>query len=148
MIKKLLSLTLLSFFCLSTAFAVVSLNTVQDNEVLTEEASSSLAIHKSIQNDLEAKSSKEKLSKKEQRLLKKLKKYEAKENAGGNRSWIAAMIISFFLGALGIDRFYLGYIGLGVIKLLTLGGLGLWALIDFILIIIKVIKPKNGNYTT
>ena len=41
-----------------------------------------------------------------------------------------ALIISLFFGAWGIDRFYLGQSGLGVAKLLTCGGAGIWALID------------------
>jgi len=57
-----------------------------------------------------------------------------------------AIILSLFLGALGVDRFYLGYTGLGVLKLLTLGGLGVWALIDLIRIITGNLKPKDGNY--
>jgi TM2 domain-containing membrane protein YozV len=57
-----------------------------------------------------------------------------------------AIILSLFLGPLGIDRFYLGYIGLGILKLVTLGGLGVWALIDLILIIVGQVKPKNGEY--
>jgi TM2 domain-containing membrane protein YozV len=50
------------------------------------------------------------------------------------------------LGGLGIHRFYLGYTWQGVVQLLTLGGLGIWVLIDFIRIIIKDLEPKDGSY--
>lgn len=52
-------------------------------------------------------------------------------------SWIAALLVSIFLGSLGIDRFLMGHIGLGILKLITLGGCGIWALIDIILIATK-----------
>ena len=55
-------------------------------------------------------------------------------------------LLSFFLGGLGIDRFYLGYTGLGVLKLFTGGVFGIMWLIDFILIISGNLKPKNGEY--
>lgn len=57
-----------------------------------------------------------------------------------------AALLSFFLGALGIDRFYLGYTGLGVLKLLTGGVFGIMWLIDFIRIVIGNLKPKDGEY--
>lgn len=63
---------------------------------------------------------------------------------GNNK--VVAILLSLFLGGLGIDRFYLGYIGTGVLKLITFGGLGIWALIDLIRIIIGNLKPKDGEY--
>ena len=57
-----------------------------------------------------------------------------------------AIILSIFLGWLGIDRFYLGYTGLGVLKLLTGGVFGIMWLIDFILIIAGSLKTKDGEY--
>ncbi len=53
-----------------------------------------------------------------------------------------ALIISLFGGGLGIDRFYIGDTGLGIAKLLTLGGCGLWSLIDLFLIS-KATRKKN-----
>ena len=64
----------------------------------------------------------------------------------GDKSWIGAVLLCFFLGGLGIHRFYLGYVWQGVVQLLTAGGCGIWALIDFIRILMKTLKPKNGNY--
>ena len=54
------------------------------------------------------------------------------------KSWVVALILSLFLGILGIDRFYMGYIGTGILKLITFGGLGVWYLVDIILIAIKL----------
>ncbi|MEX0702951.1 MAG: TM2 domain-containing protein [Planctomycetales bacterium] len=65
--------------------------------------------------------------------------------AGQQRSFTTALLLSFFLGGIGVDRFYLGYTGLGILKLLTLGGCGIWALIDFILIALGKMKDADGN---
>jgi len=62
-----------------------------------------------------------------------------------NKSYLIACLLSWFLGIFGIDRFYLGYIGTGVGKLFTLGGFGIWALIDFVLIISKKVPDFNGD---
>jgi len=61
------------------------------------------------------------------------------------KNFLTALLLSIFVGSLGIDRFYLGYIGLGILKLLTLGGCGVWWLIDLILIASRNLKDANGN---
>ncbi|MET0736521.1 MAG: TM2 domain-containing protein [Microbacterium sp.] len=60
------------------------------------------------------------------------------------KSWLAALLLSIFLGELGIDRFYLGKVGTGILKLITLGGFGIWWIIDIILIIAGAMKDKQG----
>jgi len=54
-----------------------------------------------------------------------------------DKNWIAALVLSILVGSLGIDRFYMGYVGLGILKLITFGGFGIWWLIDLILVAMK-----------
>jgi hypothetical protein len=61
-----------------------------------------------------------------------------------DKDWLTAVLLSLFVGWLGIDRFYLGYTGLGIAKLLTLGFFGIWALIDLVLIIMGRLPDSNG----
>ena len=61
------------------------------------------------------------------------------------KSKVVTLILSIFLGELGIDRFYLGYIGTGILKLITCGGFGIWWLIDLIMIATGKLKPKDGS---
>ncbi len=60
------------------------------------------------------------------------------------KSWLATLLLSIFLGELGIDRFYLGKIGTGILKLITLGGFGIWWIIDIILTIAGAATDKQG----
>jgi len=60
-------------------------------------------------------------------------------------SWTITFLLSIFLGGFGADRFYLGYAGWGVFKLLSLGGLGVWTFIDVILVGIGYLTPADGS---
>ena len=60
------------------------------------------------------------------------------------KGFVPTVLLCFFLGAFGVHRFYTGKIGTGILMLLTLGGLGIWALIDFIIIVCGSFKDKNG----
>lgn len=86
---------------------------------------------------------------------KKIIREEKKQNkeangsnkaAKGEKSQLIALILVALLGGLGIHRFYLGYTWQGIVQLLTLGGCGVWALIDLIRIIMGTLGPKDGDY--
>jgi hypothetical protein len=75
------------------------------------------------------------------------KQMQKSENAeGAGKSQLVALLLAIFVGVLGIHRFYLGYTGIGIIQLLTAGGLFIWSFIDLILIITGDLKPKTGDY--
>ncbi|MCX6804707.1 MAG: Ltp family lipoprotein [Patescibacteria group bacterium] len=63
--------------------------------------------------------------------------------SGTQKDFMAAAMLSLFLGWFGIDRFYLGYVGSGILKLITFGGCGLWYLIDLILILTGSLKSVD-----
>lgn len=67
-------------------------------------------------------------------------------NTEDEKDWLVALLLSIFVGVLGIDRFYLGYVGLGILKLLTFGGFFIWALIDLILIVMNKLPDAQGRY--
>ncbi len=60
------------------------------------------------------------------------------------RKRLLAAILSFFFGVFGAHRFYVGKIGTGIIQLLTIGGLGIWCFIDFLIIMFGEFTDKDG----
>lgn len=52
-------------------------------------------------------------------------------------NWVLALVMSIVFGQLGVDRFIMGHVGLGILKLITFGGFGIWWIIDIILIATK-----------
>lgn len=69
------------------------------------------------------------------------------DKEGSGKSQLVALLLVLLVGTLGIHRFYLGHIGIGIVQLLTMGGCGIWTLVDLILIITGNLKPKNGEYS-
>ena len=61
------------------------------------------------------------------------------------KDWLTTLLLCIFLGVLGVHRFYTGHIGIGIVQLLTLGGCGIWSLIDLIMIATGKFKDANGN---
>jgi TM2 domain-containing membrane protein YozV len=62
-----------------------------------------------------------------------------------DKNWVSAVVLSLFLGFLGIDRFYLGYTWSAFFKLLTFGGLGIWWVIDLTLLLTGSMPDAYGG---
>ncbi|MEN9881298.1 MAG: hypothetical protein RLZZ308_481 [Candidatus Parcubacteria bacterium] len=65
-----------------------------------------------------------------------------------NPEWMITLALVFFLGVLGVHRFYNGKIGTGILMIFTLGGLGIWATIDFIMVLFGKFTKKDGSLIT
>jgi len=66
------------------------------------------------------------------------------ESGRSEKGFVPTLLLAIFLGGLGAHRFFVGKVGTGIVQLLTLGGLGIWALIDIIMIIVGSFKDKQG----
>ena len=58
---------------------------------------------------------------------------------------LITILLCWFLGIFGVHRFYTGHTTIGIIQLLTLGGCGIWVLIDFIMLLLGNFKDAEGN---
>ena len=70
---------------------------------------------------------------------------DATNSSTSDKGKTTAILLCLFLGGIGVHRFYLGYTMYGVIQLLTLGGLGIWALIDLVRLITGSLKDHEGK---
>lgn len=64
-------------------------------------------------------------------------------NPVSDKSRLAAALLCWFLGIIGVHRFYVGKVGTGIAMIFTLGGLGIWVLIDLIMILVGSFKDKQ-----
>ena len=61
-----------------------------------------------------------------------------------DKNYVAMILLCFFLGTLGVHRFYAGKIGTSILMLVTLGGFRIWQLIDLIMIIVGNFRDVDG----
>jgi len=61
-------------------------------------------------------------------------------------SRLATLLFCLLLGFFGVHRFYVGKVGTGILMLITIGGLGIWVAIDFILIVVGGFTDADGRY--
>lgn len=64
------------------------------------------------------------------------------------KDWLVTLLLCIFLGGIGVHRFYAEKIGTGILQLITLGGCGIWTLVDLIMIITGSFTDKDGNKIT
>jgi TM2 domain-containing membrane protein YozV len=62
-----------------------------------------------------------------------------------NHRWLATLLLCWLLGVFGVHRFYLGRNGTGILMLITFGGLGIWYLIDLVIVIVGGMRDRYGQ---
>ncbi len=62
-----------------------------------------------------------------------------------DKNGVVCLLLCFLLGTFGVHRFYAGKVGTGILMLITIGGFGIWYLVDMIMIICGAFTDKAGN---
>ena len=71
--------------------------------------------------------------------------FESRPGKDSDQRWLVTVLLCAFLGSLGVHRFYAGKIGTGILMLVTLGGCGIWWLIDLIMIVTNSFTDDEGH---
>jgi TM2 domain-containing membrane protein YozV len=135
-----------------TSAKIISVEKKNESPVVTEQKSTTAVSPTLSYKELKEMATNlkgEKLTLKEKIALKVFKKKigtAMESNGSAEKSQLVALLLCGFLGGIGVHRFYLGYTWQGIVQLLTLGGCGIWSLIDFIRILTGSLKPKDGEY--
>lgn len=64
------------------------------------------------------------------------------------KDWLTTLLLCLFLGGIGVHRFYAGKIGTGILQLITVGGCGIWTVVDLIMILTGNFTDEKGNKIT
>jgi TM2 domain-containing membrane protein YozV len=67
------------------------------------------------------------------------------ESSPSEKGFVPTLLLCFFVGFMGVHRFYVGKIGTGLLQLVTFGGLGIWTMVDFVMIVVGSFTDKDGN---
>lgn len=70
------------------------------------------------------------------------------EDSPSDKRLLPAFLLAFFFGVFGVHRFYVGKIGTGILQLVTFGGVGIWALIDIVVLAWGRFTDKSGHYVS